>query len=159
MKITWAILATLTMSSISMQVQAEESFPVVVTKGFHSNHKGLTETTDEKRGTRFSQEEIKNYNSNERKQDCFLGDHFCGREKKILEVGGILTYADGIIPADCAEVNSSAILQAIHKADNTVIDNNKSVSNHKGDKSRTPAGSFSDERESGNGSGKAGSPQ
>lgn len=84
-------------------------------------------------------------------KDCYLGSLLCGREKKILEVGGIVNFQNGI-PASCSIVDLTAVQKALHKPDVYVSDTNKSITNLRGDKSsRAPAGYFSGGSESGQG--------
>jgi hypothetical protein len=193
MNITWAILATLAVTSISTQVRAEDDFPLVITEGLHLKHKELSESMS-KVGERFGEQEAKIFFSVERKcvesqiaklksmgsalnvaqitiylkndresksgkyaevktvKDCYMGSLLCRRDKKILEVGGIVAYESGM-PASCSVVDTTAIQQALHKPDVYVSDNDKSISNRRGEKSRAPAGYFSSEKVTGSGDG------
>ncbi|MFL5815584.1 MAG: hypothetical protein ACJ763_18585 [Bdellovibrionia bacterium] len=203
MKITWAILATLAVTSVSTQVRADDEFPLVITEGLHLKHKDFAESVS-KVGERFNDQEAKMFYSVERKcaeaqiaklksmgsalnvaqitiylkndresksgkyaevktvKDCYLGSLLCGRDKKILEVGGIVAFESGM-PAGCSVVETSAIQQAMHKSDVYVSDNDKSISNRRGEKSRAPAGYFSsgsvNGNEAGGSSAKSGSAQ
>jgi hypothetical protein len=71
-------------------------------------------------------------------KDCKLGNMLCFGEKKLLEVGGIVEYHNGL-PGGCSVVDVTAIQKAVHRPDVYVSDNQASHSNLSGDKVRAPA--------------------